>query len=84
MKYATYPENTLIINRNDSVCYNCGKSCDPKHKTHEINLGWNHEINGTPGCGIEWKYVTTHYWGETMVNAVKEMRPDLEFIGAQV
>lgn len=55
----------LIINSFDSRCGECGKSCQPHSKTHDVVLGYGPE-NGSPGCGVEWDRVTTHYFGTAM------------------
>jgi len=72
-----YKNNTLVINLSDSKCGNCGKSCNPEAKTHDINYGYDMEVNGTKGCGCRYEYVTSDYTG--MEDRVKEMRPDLKF-----
>lgn len=71
-------KNTLNIGTWSSRCENCGKGCDPYLKTHEINLSWSKEINGTPGCEVEFTHVTTDYLN--LRENIKLMRPDLIFI----
>jgi hypothetical protein len=69
---------TLIINRNDSICGNCGKGANWSETHHNSQLGWgNHPKNG---CDIKWKYLSTDYVDEEFIEHVKRMRPDLEFI----
>ena len=68
----------LYIDTWSSECGNCGKSCDPDEKTHSKIYGYGAD-NGKPGCGIRWKYLASHYTG--MDEQLKQMRPDLEFIG---
>jgi hypothetical protein len=70
---------TLYINLNDSRCGNCDGSVHPNRMTCDILLGYNMDINGTPGCGKRWTKVSSDYFG--MDDAVTDMRPDLEFIG---
>lgn len=68
----------LIINRTDSKCDECGRSCDPHEKSHETNLGWNDEIRAQPGCGTTYTQVSSDYMG--MDETVQRMRPDLEWV----
>jgi hypothetical protein len=68
----------LIIGTADSRCGDC--SVDPYAKTHEKNLG-RPPINGTPGCGAQFTEVTTNYHGlDSLVAAIKNMRPDLPYV----
>lgn len=63
----------LVINRSDSSCGACKRSCMPYDISHETSSGWDqHE-----GCGATFTHVTTHYMGTEIENAVKRMRPDL-------
>lgn len=68
---------TLIINRNDSSCLNCGKGAHLKEKSHNSWLGYENPYD-KPGCGILWENVTSHYEG--MEDFIKAIRPDLTFV----
>lgn len=78
--HSRYPKmkESVIINPSSSTCGNCHEDCDYDEKRHETVLGYGPK-NGTKGCGIEWKYVTTQYMGKRDEEATKECRPDLEF-----
>jgi len=71
-------KETVIINPWSSKCGNCGEDCSYSEAKHLTNLGYGPQ-NGTPGCGVEWKYVTTEYLGKREEEASKACRPDLEF-----
>lgn len=72
------PNNTLIINRSDSRCNNCGLGAIPTEEKHDQAIGYS--IRGfQAGCGIRWEYVTSNYVG--MSEHVREMRPDLTPVG---
>lgn len=68
---------TLFIEIWNSTCGNCGKGCDPDSKTHDKILDFHD--NGKPGCGVEWKYVSSKFYGNQFESRLREMRPDLEF-----
>jgi hypothetical protein len=73
-------EATLIIGTSDSRCGACNQSVDPYAKTHETNLGYAMN-RGTPGCGALFTEVATNYHGlESLVSAIKNMRPDLPIV----
>jgi len=74
------PAATVVINRFDSYCNNCGIDCSFFEKTHDTNLGYSKDIRDTPGCGIEWKFVASDYIGLE----VDKCRPDLEYISRWV
>jgi hypothetical protein len=69
---------TLIINRSDTKCGNCGKGADPYAESHDVILGYP-PIGGGPGCGVRWAQVRSDYTG--MEDRCREMRPDLEWVG---
>ena len=71
------PKPLLIINRFDSKCGNCGKSCDPHDQKHVKVLGY---APTGEGCGVEWTHVTTDYTGDEMAGMCQAMRPDLVFV----
>lgn len=73
-------KHTLIINRNDSKCGNCGRDCDFNEKRHDTLLGYDDD-NGKPGCRYLWKYVASDYTG--MDERLKKMRPDLELMSTR-
>ena len=70
-------KETLFVNQSSSTCGNCGDGCDPTSSTHDKIVGYGHS-GEQPGCGKTWKFITTGYLGAE--NAVKDMRPDLQFI----
>lgn len=64
MSYGVYNVPIVSIGRSNSTCLNCGKPCSPYDSpTHDINLGYNKNVNGTPGCGIKWEYWVSEYQG---------------------
>ena len=67
----------LVINTWNSECADCGKDCDRNEKRHITNLGYGPQ-NGTKGCGIKWKYVTSGYMD--MEETIKKIRPDLKYV----
>jgi hypothetical protein len=74
------PPAVLWIDRNESRCGVCGKPTRWGTETHVTNLGWNREINGTPGCGVRWTHVCSNYAlspDDDMGRSVRAMRPDL-------
>lgn len=71
-------KETIEVRGWNSTCLNCHHGCDPSQASHESRLGYGVQT-GEKGCGITWKYITTGY--TDMEYRVKEMRPDLEFIG---
>lgn len=75
-----YPPKTLVVDRWSSSCGDCGKAANPASKTHDILLGWG-PTNGDPGCGVEWENVTSNYVGMAMEEAIRNLRPDLNYIG---
>lgn len=79
-KYAHWPDATLMIDGSYSQCNNCGRDCNPHAKRHIKNLGWHKPTRQLPGCGIQWTHVASTLSGPDSEAAVREMRPDLEFI----
>lgn len=80
-KYSFVPHNTLLVGSSSTECNNCGKGANPHDKTHDLQYFYGPESGKLPGCGIEWKFITPTYMGEVANRAVREMRPDLQFIG---
>lgn len=66
----------LYIGRSDSRCGACGASCNPYELSHTEKSGYDQH----DGCGATYTHVTCTYWGLAIPEAVKEMRPDLEYI----
>lgn len=54
---------TIEIGNSSSNCGNCHRPASYREDGHYTNLGWNMEVNGTPGCGEEWTdaVFTYHY-----------------------
>lgn len=69
---------TLFINSWSSRCGDCNHECDPHEKSHKTNLGYGGPH--PPGCGVTYTHVSSDYMDEALLNIVKKMRPDLEFI----
>jgi hypothetical protein len=65
-------QQTLIIGGLTTVCGNCNGNADPTETSHEMT-----QMAGGPGCGVEWKHVTTDGIDSSYGIA---MRPDLEWI----
>lgn len=55
------PEATRIVSSWHSRCNACGKECHSDHKTHDVNLGYNMKVNGTPGCGVKFTHEYREY-----------------------
>lgn len=73
------PVDTLIIDRNSSWCNACGEGADPSEKSHKRVIEYSPD-SGRPGCGTEWRFVSTNYMGQSQEEGVKMMRPDLKFV----
>ena len=74
---STHPA-TLVINRSDSRCGNCGKAALPNEFYHETVPGWNEP---TVGCRFDFTTTGTEYTGTEQREAVIRLRPDLTFTG---
>ena len=73
---------TLYINKSESRCGNCDKGCDPYEESHITLLGWSAVNDNMKGCGATYDSVSSDYAGmPDLVKAIKEMRPDLLYIG---
>jgi hypothetical protein len=69
------PEVVLAVGSWQSHCGACGRSCDPTEATHVRASGYDqHE-----GCGATYTHVMAVYPGSE--ERVREMRPDLIFVG---
>lgn len=64
----------LTINRSESMCGACGRSCLPCEARHETPCGWDQHA----GCGATYTHVTTNYFGTE--EAARRMRPDLVWL----
>jgi hypothetical protein len=71
---------TLFIDTSSSSCGACGRGADPYELRHDTILSYG----GTAeGCHAEWRYLSSNYTNvEGLHDAIQEMRPDLEWIGA--
>lgn len=67
----------LVISRSASLCTHCGRGCLPWETHHTTMAGY--ADYDKPGCGAKFTAVSTNYFG--LDDAVKEMRPDLPFVG---
>lgn len=72
------PTNTIIINTWSSTCYACGKGASPSEGRHNTVVSWG---GSAPGCGVEWKYAMSEYWGVGIRAAVERQWPHLIWIG---
>jgi hypothetical protein len=73
---------TLYINKSESRCGACNKGCDPNEESHITLLGWAAVNDKMQGCGAEYTAVSSDYYGfPGLEEAIKEMRPDLPYIG---
>ncbi len=73
---------TLYINKSESRCGACNKGCDPYEESHITLLGWFATNDKMKGCGAEFDSVSSDYVGfPGLAEAIKEMRPDLPYIG---
>jgi len=68
---------TLIINRSDSRCGNCGKSANPAEAKHDTVIGYN----PGPGCGQRWVLVDTDYLGLDPTRTRPDLAPARDFGG---
>jgi hypothetical protein len=81
-EYEEKKKKTLFIDRSSSECGNCDHGAFPEEKTHSTRAGWEwgEDKGRNMGCDVEWEYVSTHYMGmPDLIEAIKRMRPDLEF-----
>ena len=77
LEYQVKRSWSLVIDRFHSTCGACGQPAFPDEKSHERMAGLG---NGKKyGCGAIWKYSTTNYHDDRLNEAIKKMRPDLEF-----
>lgn len=75
----TLPPETVIINRWESSCNNCGKGVDPHTRKHDEVIGYS--MLSEPGCGIEFKYAASDYIGQGFKKGIMEQQfPHLEWI----
>lgn len=73
---------TLFINRSDSRCGACNKGADPYEESHITLLGWHAVNDNMKGCGAEYDSVSTDYYNSSdLIGHIKDIRPDLPFIG---
>jgi hypothetical protein len=69
----------LEIDWSYSYCLACGKNADPDEESHTTRLGGYSGTRGR-GCGRKYTHVTTRHVDKKMMDVVKKMRPDLDFI----
>ena len=72
------PTGTLVINRFDSKCGNCGKGALPSQVTHDHIVGMHR--GREEGCHVVFTHVTSDYIGPGVEGMCKTVRPDLEWI----
>lgn len=68
--------HTLIINRSESKCGNCGRPANP-HETHHISVP-SYQPSTSPGCGQRWVLARSDYIGYDKTFA--SIRPDLTWV----
>lgn len=66
----------LHIGRSDSHCGACKTSCNPYELSHKEKCGYDQH----DGCGATYTHVTSSYAGLGTEEAIKGMRPDLEYL----
>lgn len=71
--------STLIVNRSESRCGDCGRGADPHELSHDTVLGYGGPYG--PGCGVVWDSVASDYVGMHMQEITANMRPDLTWVG---
>jgi len=73
---------TLYINKSESRCGYCSGGCDPYEEYHITLLGWSAYNDKMDGCGALFTEVSSDYVGmPDLVKHIKEMRPDLPYVG---
>lgn len=70
----------LVINRIDAHCGACGRPARPDELAHLTGAGHHPQ----PGCGAEWTHLSTNYTGTGVEASVRDMRPDLTWIGVSL
>lgn len=82
------PERVVLyIDTTSSECGACGKPADPYEQAHVTRLGWTaaNAPEDSPlrkGCGATFTHLSTHYSNfDDLYEHVRQMRPDLEWIG---
>jgi len=69
---------TLIINRDESICGDCKGGADPTETFHFTRLGFPSGL----GCRATFTETATHsFLTPTFTEGVRNLRPDLPFIG---
>lgn len=73
---------TLYINKSESRCGACNGGAEPTEESHITLLGWSAVNDRMKGCGAQFDAVSSDYVGlPGLVEAIKNMRPDLPYIG---
>lgn len=73
---------TLYINKSESRCGACNGGADPHEESHITLLGWRARNDKMQGCGVTYTAVSSDYFNfPGLVEQIKEMRPDLPYIG---
>lgn len=76
---------TLYINKSESRCGACDGGADPDEESHITLLGWRAVNDNMKGCGAEFTELSTDYVGfPGLEEAIKEMRPDLPYVGERM
>lgn len=70
-----HPEGTLIIDKSESFCGDCGRYALYTELTHDSAFAQGE------GCGVAWEYVTSNYFGLGIGKFAAQARPDLKWIG---
>lgn len=70
--------HTLIINRSDSRCGNCGRNANPNDLHHDEVNDWGRI---SEGCHQRYVLLASDYYGpEWFYDRLKAMRPDLAWV----
>lgn len=69
---------TILIDRSSSECGGCGDPCLPSEKSHDTLAGYSAKP-GDKGCGVVWEYVSSNYLDDSLHNAARRIKPDLQW-----
>lgn len=70
---------TLIVNRSDSRCGECGRGADPHQLRHDQVLGYYTDENRPEPCMALFDSIRSDY--SDLKVALTAMRPDLRWVG---
>lgn len=70
---------TVIIDLADSTCGACGEAASPTEGSHQTIMPGYTGKTGV-GCGVEWKYMTSNYYGRRVEERSKSLFPQYEWV----